>query len=136
MNQNGSGATQEEIKRRLNQRLVELRWDLKDVAKVTGDSYRSIQNWLRKDVGVPADFLSRFATNVPVNPTWLLTGEESPAPTVRTSRELVFELCGRALDLARDPIQEPEAVDAWLLACLHILSAPATAPGRGQGSSE
>ena len=128
--------TQDAIKRRLNQRVGELCWDLRDVERATGYSYRSIQNWLRKDTAVPADFVAQFCEAVPVNPVWLITGVGGSAPVERAARELVFELAGRAHDLARDPMQEPDLVREWLLACIGILGGPSIGQGPRQESSE
>lgn len=86
---------QEGIKRRMNQRLQDLRLEMKEVAEATEDPYRSVQNWLREDNRVPADFVARYVTVVPVNIEWLLTGIGSPDRPDEAVGERLYSVLSR-----------------------------------------
>ena len=67
-----------------------------DVARKTGTPQASISRYLR-DRKIPAEFCARLATQVGVNPLWLLTGERSPhladiSAETRHSGEQLVEL--------------------------------------------
>lgn len=69
------------LKRRMKERLSALDdWTLKRLAKATGDDYKNVVRWVSEATTVPADFLARYVSAVPVNPVWLLTGDGVPDP--------------------------------------------------------
>lgn len=87
---------QEGIRRRMNERLEELRMEKKELAERSGDSYRNVQNWLAK-TRVPADFVARYVVAVPVNPEWLLTGAGSANPPDEGLGDRLYSLLDRLL---------------------------------------
>lgn len=95
------GDSDEAVKSRMDRRLDKLSWSLVDLADATGESYRNVHRWVREDVKVPAHFISRFARVVPVNPSWLLTGEGTPDPVEESTAKKALERIARVLDSVR-----------------------------------
>lgn len=91
----------EPIKARMDQRLNHLQWSLVDLADATNESYRNVHRWIREDVKVPAHFITRFARVIPVNPTWLLTGEGTPDPVKESTAKVALERIAHVLDSVR-----------------------------------
>lgn len=89
------------LKRRMNERLRQLRWTLADVAAKTGENYRNVHRWLREDVKVPADFVARFVRVVPVSADWLLTGEGTLEPIPPSNAEMALEQIAQIIDRIR-----------------------------------
>jgi hypothetical protein len=87
-------------------RLEEVRMTMQEVAHRTGDPYKNVQRWIKGPTRVPADFLARYVTAVPVNPRWLLTGEGNP-DTPADAAEAAYragarEVTGVLEDIVRD----------------------------------
>lgn len=93
--------SQAALKRRMNERLEQLRWTLVDLAEKTGENYRNVHRWLREDVKIPADFVSRFVEVVPVNAEWLLTGEGMLEPIPPSTAEMALEQIAQVVDRLR-----------------------------------
>lgn len=89
------------LKRRMNERLEQLRWTLTELAEKTGENYRNVHRWLREDVKVPADFVARFVEVVPVKADWLLTGEGTLEPIPPTNAEMALEQIAAVVDRLR-----------------------------------
>ncbi|MBI4538450.1 MAG: PAS domain S-box protein [Gemmatimonadetes bacterium] len=89
------------LKRRMNERLEQLRWTLAELAEKTSENYRNVHRWLREDVKVPADFVARFVEVVPVSADWLLTGEGTLEPIPPSSAEMALEQIAQIVDRLR-----------------------------------
>lgn len=93
--------SQAALKRRMNERLEQLRWTLAELAQKTGENYRNVHRWLREEVKVPADFVSRFVEVVPVSAEWLLTGEGTLEPIPPSTAEMALEQIAQIVDRLR-----------------------------------
>lgn len=86
------------VRVRMCRRLRELDWTLVELSEVTGHSYRNVCRWLHGDVRIPADFLLCYAKHVPVNASWLLTGEGFPEAVVPDDAERVLDQIAHVLE--------------------------------------
>lgn len=99
------------LKHRMQVRLKELGWDLKEVSERTGDDYRNVQRWIKEDTTIPASFLVRFVAHVPVNPEWLMFGYGGSAPIEPSTKEQVFDIVASFFDDVRKASSEGAEAD-------------------------
>ena len=76
----------------MRDRLVVVGWGMRELERRTGDSYANLRNWLGGKEKVPADFVARYVSAVPVNPLWILTGEGSMEPVTAGTPERLYDL--------------------------------------------
>jgi hypothetical protein len=66
------------IKGRLRDAVGRSGHTLEEIAEITGEGHRNVRNWVSGPTRVPARFVARLSFALPVDCTWILTGEGTP----------------------------------------------------------
>lgn len=88
------------LKGRLALRLEQVGMKRAELARLLGESEKNLQNWITGSTAVPASFLVRYMSVVPVSAEWLLTGQGDPNPPDPSTAERAFEGIRRIVQLA------------------------------------
>lgn len=87
------------IKRRMRERADALSGGkgIRYIEERTKESYKNVQRWVGGQTTVPAEFVARYITSIPVDPVWLLTGRGRPEPTPEPPSASVIRRIRRTL---------------------------------------
>lgn len=91
----------EALKRRLAERLEQVGMRRAELARLLGESEKNLQNWIAGTTAVPASFVVRYISVVPVSTDWLLTGEGEPDPIPATAAQEAIAQIGQILEALR-----------------------------------
>lgn len=72
-----------------------------ELARLLGESEKNLQNWIAGSTAVPASFLVRYMSVVPVSAEWLLTGTGEPDPIPATAAQDAIAQIGQILEALR-----------------------------------
>lgn len=119
------------VEDRITERMAQLGWTGRQLARETGESESSVQRWL-KDGGAPTRFLLECQEAGLGRAAWLLTGEGSPDTSEEEARAILEEIRALVAPRVAGEPRWPGAGDAEAVDEAAEMDAEGPRPGPGR----